>query len=209
MYLIKNLSYSFKDGEKLFRNLYPKLPLEKISVIGGANGSGKTTLCSILTGLIKDYQGTIFLKSNNLSAMNILQISKEVIFIRQDTKGNTIGITLDEDLSILQNKFQYKDNEIKIAQRIEALDAFNLREYRYEPMWKLSSGQRKAGLSASLALNMDKYWILDEPSNSLDKDKSANLIKLIEQKKSKGTGAVIVTHQTDLFEDIADINYSL
>ena len=52
-------------------------------------------------------------------------------------------------------------------------------------------------LSAAFALQPE-YMLLDEPTNSLDADGCGRLISLLGERREKGLGAVIVTHDARL-----------
>ncbi|MBS3768239.1 MAG: ATP-binding cassette domain-containing protein, partial [Candidatus Cloacimonetes bacterium] len=66
MFSIKNLSFSYNHKDQIFKNCTFHLETSQTVLLKGDNGSGKTTLCRILTGLEKEFSGTVKLDSENL-----------------------------------------------------------------------------------------------------------------------------------------------
>ena len=65
---------------------------------------------------------------------------------------------------------------------------------------ELSGGERKkAYLAAAFALD-PALLLLDEPTNSLDAAGRSVLARLLKQRKEKGRGALIITHDAALDE---------
>ena len=91
----------------------------------------------------------------------------------------------------------------------------NISKFSYEIRYvigyngeKLSGGQKQI-LSIARALYKDgKILILDEPSSSLDEDAKKVLQKLLLKLKNKNT-IVIVSHETDLFNNCLDNLYNI
>ncbi len=191
MFTLYSVSYTFQDGVTLFKYLNLHIHRNTITILTGPNGGGKTSFCRLLTGLMPDYKGTI-------------KKQEEAVFLKQDIIGNILGINFEDDLSIWQNKFQEKDDTDKQKDRSDMLSYFYIADKQFVPFWLLSTGQKRSGMLSALLMMMDRYWILDEPTGSLDKQKKEILIDVIQKKKEKGCGALITTHQPEVFSDVAD-----
>lgn len=222
--IISHLSFGYK--QPLFSNLNLEIPLSDITLLLGENGSGKTTFCRLLTGLIKDYEGTIKLvrngknqnkpaqhsslftqcqpKSMNLQDLSIQEISKFLIYHKQEPQANVVAATPDEDLSIWQSRFKKKLNSQHAEQRNEVLSELEISDLIETPFWELSSGQIKRSGLAAMLLNQEKFWLLDEPFSGLHQEIIIKLKEILLQRKSLGFGTLIISHKTEQLQDIAD-----
>lgn len=204
IYKIHDLSFSYKKNKQIFRNTNLELEFNKITLLSGDNGSGKTTFCRLLSGLQKNFNGSILLKESDINNLSISKIAKNVVFIKQEPLANVVASTADEDLAIWQHKFIKIKTEEARKLLDKALSRFELQSIKNKPVWELSSGEiKRIGLSAML-LNYDKYWILDEPTANLDEKSVNKLIEIVAQRKKEGFGALIVSQRIDKFKSFVD-----
>ena len=204
IYKINELSFFYSSNKQIFRNSNLELTFEKITLLSGKNGSGKTTLCRLLSGLEKRFQGCILLENKNLSKIPVNIIAKKVVYLKQESLANVVAANPDEDLAIWQHKFRLNNNTTFEKRRSSALEYFDIYNFKDKPIWELSSGQiKRVGLSA-LLLNDEKYWILDEPFGSLD-DKSVELLlHILDTRKKRMKGCLLITHQFQKCKSITD-----
>jgi len=200
--MFKLIDFSFGYKKLLFDKINIEIDASQITLINGANGCGKTTLLRVMSGLIKNYNGSIFLKNNEIKNMSVEEISNHIVYQKQEPMANIVAATPYEDLQIWLSKFLTSD--IDSAKVNNALQRFGMNEVKDYPVWKLSGGQLKRAGLASLLLFPQKFWLVDEPTAGLDADLQSALLKILLQKKKSGVGAVIVTHRIDLFKNIAD-----
>jgi ABC-type multidrug transport system ATPase subunit len=203
-YELNRFSFAFDTGQELLREINTSLKVDEITIITGKNGAGKSTLCRILTGLTKNYVGSVKLFGKELNQLKPTELMKNILFIKQDVVGNIIGMTPDEDLVVWQNKFSEKDTPEKEQKRVEALESLALSKYSEEPVWNLSFGLKRRVMLSALSLFMEKYWIVDEPIAGLDTRGISLFQDLLKTKKLEKSGAIIVTHRGDIFNGIAD-----
>lgn len=206
IYRLNGISFSYETNLPLFRDLDLLIPLHGLTLINGGNGAGKTTLCRLLTGLNKGYEGSLKLFDEELRGLDRSAVLDRVIYIKQDLTGNLMGITPDEDLNIWQNRFSESDSPEKAKERKEALKLMGTDSLVETPIWELSYGQKRRTMLAVLPLFMDKYWILDEPTASLDEKGITLLKELLMLKRRENCGALILTHRTEIFRGIVNCN---
>jgi ABC-type multidrug transport system ATPase subunit len=199
--LIK-LNFGFKTP--LFKDLYMDIPFDEITILTGENGSGKTTLCRLLTGLHKNYQGSIKLNNIEIQAQSVKEIAEYLIYLKQEPQANIVAATPEEDLSIWQSKFIRNLNEQHKIQRKEVLAELEIPELLDVPFWEQSTGQAKRSGLAALLLNPDKFWIMDEPFSGLHLEITDKLIEILKQRKTAGYGALIVSHKTEQIKPSGD-----
>ncbi|MBE5971627.1 MAG: ABC transporter ATP-binding protein [Lachnoclostridium sp.] len=194
-----NYSYHSMDGEtQALSNIsFTVAPGEFLAVVG-PSGCGKSTLLSLISGLLKPSEGSVFLDGTPV------------------TFGDTrIGYMLQKDhlfewRTIISNaclglEIQRKLNEESRARVKELLAAYGLEAFVNARPSELSGGMRqRAALIRTLALEPD-LLLLDEPFSALDYqtrlavcDDISTIIR--EQKRT----AILITHDLAEAVSVAD-----
>lgn len=133
----------------------------------GKNGSGKTTLLRILTGLIKDYKGTVCIeKTGNRQSTISVVISAPSLFLNLSAYEN-----MKEQACLLGVQGDNRIKEILLTVGLESCDNKPVKSF------SLGMPQRlKLGLAL---LESPDILILDEPINGLDPEGIAELRELL------------------------------
>lgn len=202
IYSLSNLGFAYSGSQPLFTGLTLNLPQQGVTVITGGNGSGKTTLCRLLTGLERGYQGSLKFCGKELSMIKESAITDKVLYVKQDLNGNLLGVIPDDDLKVWQNRFCEPDTDEKTEMRQDSLKMMNADSLISTPFWKLSYGQKRKTMLAVLPLFPDRYWIIDEPTASLDGKGIERLTEIIKNKVRKHCGCLITTHRASLFRQL-------
>ena len=183
-----------KQSENLiFKNLNFIIKKSQFVSIFGPSGCGKTTLLNIISGLDKDFDGSV--QTFN-SATNP---NKNISYMFQAPR-------LFPWLTAIENvKFpiKKKKNCEKIA--FEFIKKVGLEKYKDQYPNRLSGGmQRRVALARAFATNPN-ILLLDEPFISIDRKISNSLRKLLIKlwKKNKPI-IVFVTHDLDEAIELAD-----
>ena len=148
---VADLAKSF-DEQHLFHDLNFTLPRGKRLGIMGPNGSGKTTLLHILMGKEEPTSGQV-------------QVGHLVDFgyLDQHLSG------LDEEKPVIKAVWPEPDPEVDEQRMRNLLARFGLTgDQIYQPVGKLSGGERsRAALARLVAMDVN-VLVLDEPTNHLD-----------------------------------------
>ena len=197
----KNLSFKYPNVDKLILNNF-NFEINKNTIIGimGESGSGKSTLMDIISGLIDQTTGSIYLddKFVNLNnegwQKNVGIVTQKIYLFEASIKDN---ITLFES-----------ENDIDYDKLFESLKKVNLSKYAntkdvlekiHEDGINLSGGERqRLGLARCLYQNRN-LLILDEPTNNLD-EKSENIFYQTLQEIKKEKTVIIVSHNQKLYK---------
>jgi len=199
---IENLSYSYKG--QLGNTLSDiNLKIEAGSTIGlfGPNGAGKTTLLHLMTGVLKNNNGTITLFGSKVGAKH--KETKNLFgFVPQD-------FSFYQELSPVENlQFFgafYGLSKQKIAQRTEELlTVFGLTEVSKKPVAKFSGGmKRKVNLAIGI-IHQPKIIFLDEPTVGVDVQSRCVIIDYIKKLNKQGATLVYTSHQLNEAEEICE-----
>ena len=193
MLTIQGLSYAYSD-RFLFKNLSFHLNPGEVIKISGANGSGKTTLIKILTGILKNYEGKIYLK--NEEEKSLKNLSDEVFYMghKNALKENlTVQENLQHDFRLLNSNKNELDSY---------LEKLNLKEFLFTRVSELSEGQkRKIILACCLASNSSIY-LLDEPFINLDVDSQEIIMEAMDSKIHNGAAVIFTSHDQNIKNSI-------
>jgi len=201
MLKINELTFAYQDSDPIFVDLNHKISTTSLTLLCGANGSGKTTLCRIISGLEKRYSGTLHLDELQVRKATAKEISQQLVYLKQEPMANVVATTPREDLEIWLNRFSSNQDNNKLIEK--ALAKVDLSNQIDSQTWELSSGQIKRIGLAAVSLFPQKYWILDEPTSGLDSNLINTFIDLLKERTNKGLGTMIVTHRTELFQEMS------
>ena len=100
--------------------------------------------------------------------------------------------------------FDYKNaDEIK-AEAEETLARVGLLDKRKNYPCELSGGQQqRVAIARALVMNPD-ILCFDEPTSALDPELTGEVLKVIRELKSSDTTMIVVTHEMEFAEDVAD-----
>ncbi|WP_341266346.1 ATP-binding cassette domain-containing protein [Candidatus Phytoplasma fraxini] len=174
-----------------------EIPEGKILGLVGETGSGKTTLFKIMNGLeqpdkrkdtqiIKNFNhlesSTIWQNFNLLSNSNVFDNVALPLKLRKYSKDK------------IQNKV------------LEVINFVGLSNFAYSYPKQLSGGQKQRTAIARALVYEPKIMFCDEPTSSLDKTISGNILKLFYQiNKIKKTTIMIISHDSSVIKSLCDI----
>lgn len=198
---LKNISKKFKDKE-ILSNFNLKVEENKILAIVGPSGGGKTTLLRMLAGLEAIDSGEIIFNGENLP-LNELEKRNLLGFVFQDFQLFP-HMTVLENLVIspIQTMGIKKDEAEEKA--IKLLEQLGLENHCKSYPHSLSGGQKQRVALARAMMIEPKIIGYDEPTSALDPELRLEVEKLILQNKKLGVTQIVVTHDLQFAENIAD-----
>lgn len=195
MLTIENLSFAYRKGHPVIRNL--SLEIEKGTVCGllGSNGSGKSTLFYLICGLLKPASGSI-LYNGYIPRDRDTAFLEDVFIVPEEVALPNVRF---RDYVAVNAPFYPRFS----AEQMEMyISLFNIEPNVH--LAKCSMGQRKkAFLSFALACNTS-LLLLDEPTNGLDISSKQDFRKAISLCMNDDKAVVISTHQVHDIDKILD-----
>ncbi|HFI0404066.1 TPA: amino acid ABC transporter ATP-binding protein [Streptococcus suis] len=198
---LRNLSKRF-DNKQIFSNYDLVIPEGKIVAIVGQSGGGKTTLLRMLAGLETIDSGTLIYNGQELP---LEELGKRHLlgFVFQDFQ-------LFPHLSVLENlvlspmKTQNMTRSEAEDKALKLLDTLGLANHATAYPFSLSGGQKQR-VALARAMMIDPEIIgYDEPTSALDPELRKEVEKLILENRATGITQIVVTHDMQFAENIAD-----
>ncbi len=214
---IENLTISPKaePDRLLVNNISFALESGKTTCIVGESGSGKSLTALAVMGLLSDQlrrqSGHVFFKGQDIAQASHEQLRKirgkqiGMIFQEPMTSLNpvlTVGYQIGESLAV---HLDLSGAEIKarVASLLQQVGIAPERANSYPD--ELSGGQRQRVMIAMSIACEPAMLIADEPTTALDVTVQAQILKLLDELKSRmHMGMLFITHDFGVVADIAD-----
>jgi len=190
------VSFSYKEGEKVLKDIDLTVRPGEMVALVGHSGAGKTTLVNLLPRFYDAEQGEILIDGVNIKDVKINSLRKQIGIVPQETvlfKG-----TIAENIAYGAEQKSIK--EIEEAARKANAHQFIMdfdRGYQTEVGERgvsLSGGQKQRISIARTLLTDHKILILDEATSSLDLQSEA-LIQEALERLMKDRTTFIIAHR--------------
>ena len=198
---LQNINKAF-GGKQILTNFSLSIPEKQILAIVGPSGGGKTTLLRMLAGLETIDSGEIYYNGESL-AIDELEKRNLLGFVFQDFQ-------LFPHLSVLDNltlspiKTMRMEKEVAEKKARGLLEQLGLAGHADAFPFSLSGGQKqRVALARAMMINPEIIGY-DEPTSALDPELRLEVEKLILQNKERGMTQIVVTHDLQFAENIAD-----
>lgn len=198
---LQNINKAF-GGKQILTNFSLSIPEKQILAIVGPSGGGKTTLLRMLAGLETIDSGEIYYNGESL-AIDELEKRNLLGFVFQDFQ-------LFPHLSVLENltlspiKTMSMEKEVAEKRARGLLEQLGLAGHADAFPFSLSGGQKqRVALARAMMINPEIIGY-DEPTSALDPELRLEVEKLILQNKERGMTQIVVTHDLQFAENIAD-----
>ncbi len=215
--IIENISKSYGD-KKVLQDISFSLEEGTIYVLMGTNGSGKTTLFNIISGFLNSDSGTILLNDDSLQKVAPHQINRKGITRTfQDMR-------LLNELTVLENVLLAFPNQkgehwwnvllpntkVKTEEKTNTTIAISILakcfidDVATSKAGKISYGQQKLLNIACCIANNATLFLLDEPVAGVNPVYRDKLVSIIKALKAENKTVLIIEHNTDFIEAVAD-----
>jgi ABC-2 type transport system ATP-binding protein len=190
---IKELSKSYKKGEKVLDSLNLTIPKGKIIGLLGPNGCGKTTLLKMISGLLIPDSGTISIdgipRSEETNAL-ISYLPERPYFSPQMRVDELI-----EFFSVF-----YEDFDVNTANKMLATLNINLKS----KLKTLSKGTKEKIQLVLVMSRKAKLYLLDEPIGGVDPAARDYILSTIIGNYNPEASVIITTHLINDIEPALD-----
>lgn len=196
---VQDLSYATTDGRTLFQSFNLSIHAERIGLVG-RNGAGKSTLLNIINGGIRPRNGSV--RANGTIGFLRQNMSSEP----QETAADLFGMRDEFEILARIEAGAFAHDDIASAdwllpQRFQhALQQVGLPDITPQTrLAALSGGQQTRVALAALLFQRPDLILLDEPTNSLDREGRHAVIEMLRGWRG---GAVVVSHDRELLREM-------
>jgi ABC-type lipoprotein export system ATPase subunit len=201
---IKSLSFAYPHSTALS---FPDFSVKdgEHCLLLGESGSGKTTLLHVLGGLLRGYNGSVAVKSVELSSLSETQLDafrgRHMGFIFQ--KNHLINaLTVEKNLWLAPYLSGAHVNQQRVT---EVLQRLGIEQKRKSNVTEISQGQAQRVAIARAVLNKPSVIIADEPTSALDDKSCEHVINLLLEVATENNASLIIaTHDQRLKDKISN-----
>ncbi|MBX9096573.1 amino acid ABC transporter ATP-binding protein [Streptococcus gordonii] len=201
---IRDLQKSFGDNP-ILQGLSLEVKKGEVVVILGPSGCGKSTLLRCINGLENIQGGDILLDDQSITGNQ-----KNFHLVRQKIGMVFQSYELFPHLDVLQNlilgptKAQGRKKEEVILEAEQLLKRVGLLDKKHSYARQLSGGQKQRVAIVRSLLMHPEIILFDEVTASLDPEMVREVLELINDLAQEGRTMILVTHEMQFAQAIAD-----
>ncbi len=200
--VIENLSFAYKRGEDVLRDVSMTIPHGSTVAIVGATGAGKTTIISLLTRFYDFDRGRILIGGTDIKDIPVSLLRRHIGVVMQDVF--LFSGTIAENIHL--GNPEISEEDVRNAAEIVGADRFIRQlEGGYDAEVKergamLSVGQKQLlSFARALAFNPE-ILILDEATASIDTETEQMIQRAIEE-LLKGRTSIVIAHRLSTIQN--------
>ncbi len=209
MHLIetRDLCYSYPHSVRALEGINFIAPRNARIAVIGSNGAGKSTLFKHFNGIFKPTSGSILIRGEPITKVNIREVRKFVGIVFQNADDQIFSPTVEQDVAFGPTNLGL--DEETIHHRVhEALKIVGIEDLAGRVPHHLSGGEKKRVAIAGVIAMEPEVLVLDEPTAGLDPQGVHDLIGFINSlSKQYGMTVIFSTHDVSLVAEVADYIY--
>lgn len=196
MIQIKDIDFRYQGSKHLvFRDFSLELKENNIYGLLGKNGTGKSTLLYLISGLLRQQQGTVLV--DGISAQDRkVEMLKDIFMVPEEFELPNVSLAT----YVKMNQEFYPNFSQEVLDR--CLKDFDL------PLSlklnELSMGQKKKVFMSFALATGTRFLLMDEPTNGLDIPSKSQFRKVIANNMTEDRTLIISTHQVHDVESLLD-----
>ncbi len=214
---IKNLTKSFITPRGKITVLEDfNLTVKKGIFLGlsGKSGAGKSTLLSLIAGLQKADGGQILIDDKNGNPVDIFSLNDKKLsaFRNQNIGFISQEQSFLENLTVLDNvRLPYflggesGDAVDPTARTLRLLESLGIAHLADSLPRQLSGGENHRLLIARALMNEPEIILADEPTESVDDERTEQIVKIFRGLADSGKTVILVSHDKNALKDCDSI----
>jgi ABC-2 type transport system ATP-binding protein len=179
------------------------LDIYRGEIIGyiGPNGAGKSTTVKVLTGIIQDYEGTVYYDGQDIRE-HLADLKQKLGYVPELAELYEM-LTPKEYLYFI-GKLHHMEDALIEERMLNMMASFDMTPHLNERMDSFSKGMRQKVLLVSGLLHNPEIIFLDEPLSGLDANAVLLVKELLQVLKQQGKTIFYCSHMMDVVEKVSD-----
>ena len=195
---VENLSFHYRNGPEILRQVSFSLEDGQFLAILGNNGAGKSTMLKCFNQILRVEGGHVWMDGEDLLTMTHREVAQWVAFVSQNIPSTQMTV---HDVVMLGRRpymrWGFTEEDHRIVH--EAMDRLHLSDMRGRFLNELSGGERQKVMLARALAQQPKVLLLDEPTSSLDIQNQYQVLDIVRDICRTSTiTAVMVSHDLNL-----------
>ena len=195
---VESLSFHYRSGTEVLRQINFSLEDGKFLAILGNNGAGKSTMLKCFNQILRVGGGHVWMDNEDLLTMTHREVARRVAFVSQTIPSTQMTV---HDVVMLGRRpymrWGFTEEDHRIVH--EAMDRLNLSPLRGRFLNELSGGERQKVMLARALAQQPKVLLLDEPTSSLDIQNQYQVLDIVRDIcRTSAITAIVVIHDLNL-----------
>ena len=177
MLSVENLTYHYKGGPAVLKDVTFNVNAGEFLAILGNNGVGKSTMLKCFNKILTPDDGKIILDDENLLQINARQVAQRVAFVAQSVPS--IQMTVHDMVMLGRRpymKWGFTEDDHQIVHH--AMAELQIEPLRGRFLNELSGGERQKVMLARALAQQPKLLLLDEHTAALDPKTALKVLTL-------------------------------
>lgn len=187
-----------------------EVPKGVICGLVGENGSGKSTFASILSGILGETKGEIYIEGELWKPNSVLEAQKKGVAMVVQETGTIENATVAENIFLGQEMLfsngLFISRKKMFAAAQEILDELEISSFKAStPTYRLDMQDRKLVEIAKAMYWKPKVFVVDETTTALSHTGRVLLYALMKKLTSNGTTVLFISHDLEELVEQCDI----
>lgn len=193
----EHLNFQYTKKRKILQDInFTIREGEMVSVVG-TNGAGKSTLAKVICGFVKEDEGRLLYKGEDLADKTIKERSYKIGYVMQNPNQMICKPMIYDEVALGLRIRGVAEEEIE-PKVDKALKICGLAPFKKWPISALSFGQKKRVTIASMLTLEPQILILDEPTAGQDYHHYTEIMEFLKQLNKDGVTIIMITHDMHL-----------
>jgi len=199
---MEGVSKRFPPDNQAFSDVNLEIEKGEFVFLTGPSGSGKSTLLRLMFCAQRPSSGNIWIEGVDLSTLTNSQVPylrRKIGVIFQDFKllpNHTVFDNVVLSLEVIGLKREQADRRVK---QVLAGVGLGEKTRRYPP--QLSGGEQQRVAIARAVVNRPPIILADEPTGNLDRERTDEVMVLMEELNARGATIIFATHNDRLYSN--------